>query len=351
MYRRDFLKASALGAVGMTALGRSLTAEAAQSMAELTWGGLWGNGMAQYIDTPFAAKTGYTITQDRGPTPVERVTKLKIDLQNQPYDLIQIHDGVVPLAESQGVLETLDLASPNLPMLKQIPERFRRPGWVAMIYSALGIVYNKDQVKTPPRSFADLWNPDYKGRVVLPTITHSIGPYIIPIGAMAAGKDPKDVQTGFDMLRKMVNLQPIWADDTDTIMNSLQSGEAAVGLLYKSQYYTILDKGGKVAWTFPTEGAISYLAGTGIAKNTKHRALAEQYINMTISPEYQAWTAKVFNYAGSNPKTLALLSPELQQRVQFSQAEMGKIIDLDQQFISAHRADWTDQWNRIVNGA
>jgi putative spermidine/putrescine transport system substrate-binding protein len=351
MYRRDFLKASAATAIGLSGLGRSIPSHAAQSMAMLTWGGLWGNGMAQYVDTPFAAKTGYSIIQDRGPTPVERVTKLKIDLLNQPYDLIQIHDGVVPLAESQGVLEPLDLTSPNLQLLKDVPARFRRPGWVAMIYSALGIVYNKEQVKKPPRSFADLWDPEYQGRIVLPQITHSIGPYIIPIGAMAAGKDPKDAQAGFDMLRKMVKLQPVWADDTDTIMNALQSGDAAIGLLYKSQCFTIQDKGAKVEWVFPGEGAISYLAGTGIAKNTKHRALAEQYINMTISPQYQAWTAKVFNYAGSNPKMLALLPPELQQRVQFSQAQIGKIIDLDQQFISTHRADWTDQWNRIVNGA
>ena len=50
-------------------------------------------------------------------------------------------------------------------------------------------------------------------------------------------------------------------------------------------------------------------------------------------------------------RVLALLPPELQQRVQFSQTQIGKIIDLDQQFISTHRADWTDQWNRIVNGA
>jgi spermidine/putrescine-binding protein len=256
MYRRDFLKASAATAMGLSGLGRSIPSHAAQSMAMLTWGGLWGNGMAQYVDTPFAAKTGYSIIQDRGPTPVERVTKLKIDLLNQPYDLIQIHDGVVPLAESQGVLEPLDLTSPNLQLLKDVPARFRRPGWVAMIYSALGIVYNKEQVKKPPRSFADLWDPEYQGRIVLPQITHSIGPYIIPIGAMAAGKDPKDAQTGFDMLRKMVKLQPVWADDTDTIMNALQSGDAAIGLLYKSQCFTIQDKGRK--------------SGMGISRRRRH---------------------------------------------------------------------------------
>jgi putative spermidine/putrescine transport system substrate-binding protein len=351
MQRREFLRMSAATAMGMSALGRSVSSEAAQSMAMLTWGGLWGNGMAQYVDTPFTTKTGFTIVQDRGPTPVERVTKLKIDLSNQPYDLVQITDGVVPLAEAQGVLEPLDPVSPNLSFLKDVPARFRRPGWVGMIYSALGIVYNKEQVKKPPRSFADMWNPEFTGRIVLPQITHSIGPYIIPIGAMAAGKDPKDAQAGFDMLRKMVKLQPIWADDTDTIMNSLQTGDATIGLLYKSQCFTIQDKGAKVDWVFPGEGAISYVAGTGIAKNSKHRALAEQYINMTIAPQYQTWTAKVFNYAGTNPKMLSMLPPELQQRVQFSPAQTGKIVDLDQQFISTHRSDWTDQWNRIVNGA
>jgi spermidine/putrescine-binding protein len=134
-------------------------------------------------------------------------------------------------------------------------------------------------------------------------------------------------------------------------MSSLQTGDALIGLLYKSQCYTIQAKGAKVDWVFPAEGAISYVAGTGIAKNTKHRALAEQYVNMTIDPQYQTWVAKVFNYAGSNPKMLSMLPVELQQRVQFSPAQLSKIIDLDQQFISAHRADWVDQWNRVVNGA
>lgn len=343
---------SAATAMGLSAAARMpLAAAESGQLAMMTWGGLWGNGMAQYVDTPFAKKTGYTITQDRGPTPVERVTKLKINLSNQTYDLVQLHDGVVPLAESQGVLETLDPASPNLTFLKDVPDRFKRPGWVAMIYSALGIVYNRDVVKNPPRSFADLWRPEFKGSIVLPDITHSIGPYIIPIGAMAAGKDQKDEQAGFDMLRKMVKLDPIWARDTDTIMSSLQTGEATIGLLYKSQTYTVQEKGGKVDWVFPAEGAISYLAGTGIAKGTKNKALAEQYINMTLDPQYQEWVAKVFNYAGTNPKMLGLLSPEYQQRVQFSQADVARIVDLDQAFISARRGDWTDQWNRIVTGA
>jgi putative spermidine/putrescine transport system substrate-binding protein len=64
--------------------------------------------------------------------------------------------------------------------------------------------------KTPPSSFANLWRPEFKGRIVLPEISHSIGPYIIPIGPMAAGKSPNDEATGFEMLKKMVGQQPMW---------------------------------------------------------------------------------------------------------------------------------------------
>jgi putative spermidine/putrescine transport system substrate-binding protein len=352
MKRRDFLTLAASTTV-LPVLGAPSIAFAQpkpDSLAMMTWGGLWGDGMAQYVDTPFAEKTGVKIVQDRGSSPVERITKMKISLDNQVFDLVQLHDGIVPLAEAQGVLEDLDPASSNLSFLSAVPDRFKRKGWVAMIYSALGIVYNPDMVKTPPKSFADLWSEEYAGSIVLPEITHSIGPYMIPIGAMAAGKDAKDTEAGFDMLAKMNELEPIWAKDTDSIMSALVNGEAAVGLLYKSQTYTVLKQGGKVEWVFPQEGAISYLSGTGIAKNTKNKALAEQYVNATLDPATQGWVANVFNYGGTHPDTLKTLPVELQQRVQFSDDEVSRIIDLDHEFISANRGEWTDRWNRVIAG-
>ena len=43
-----------------------------------------------------------------------------------------------------------------------------------MIYSPLGIIYNTKLVKNPPKAFADLWRPEFKGQIVLPEITHSL---------------------------------------------------------------------------------------------------------------------------------------------------------------------------------
>jgi putative spermidine/putrescine transport system substrate-binding protein len=353
MKRRDFLKAAgvmAAGAVQGPQVKGAAAAAKPEQIVVMTWGGLWGDSIRAGVDAAFEKATGIKVVQDRGSSPVERVTKLKVNLGNQIFDLVQLHDGLVPLAVKQGVLEPIDRNSPRLGNLKDVSQRFIQNYWVAMIFSPLGVIYNRKLVKTPPTAFADLWRPEFKGRIVLPDISHSIGPYIIPIGALAAGKDPKDEAPGFEMLKRMASLQPIWAKDTDTIMNSLRNEEALIGLLYTSQTYTVKGWGVPVEWVFPKEGAILYSSGTAIAKNTKNKELAEQYLNLTLDPQVQTLYAKNFNYPTTNRKMVALLPPELQERVRISDEELRRVIELDHAFMADRRAEWTDRWNRVVAG-
>ena len=353
MKRRDFLKAAGVMAAGATLGLRAESAGAAakpEQIVVMTWGGLWGDAIREGVDAAFEKATGVKVTQDRGSSPVERITKLKVNLGNQIFDLVQLHDGLVPLAVKQGVLEPIDRNSPRLGNLKDVYPRFIKDYWVAMIFSPLGIIYNKKLVKNPPTAFADLWRPEFKGHIVLPDVSHSIGTYIIPIGALASGKDPKDETAGFEMLKKMAGLQPIWAKDTDTIMNALRNEEALIGLLYTSQTYTVKGWGAPVEWVYPKEGAILYSSGTGIAKNTKNKELAEQYLNLTLDARIETLYSQKFNYPGTNRKMVALLSPELQEKVRISDEELRRIIELDHEFMGDRRAEWTERWNRVIAG-
>ncbi|HLI11007.1 MAG TPA: extracellular solute-binding protein [Alphaproteobacteria bacterium] len=353
MRRRDFLKSSAAAVAGTAALPLARSAWAAdkpEQIVVMTWGGLWGDSIKAGVDAAFEKATGIKVLQDRSSSPVQRITKLRVSLNDQKYDVVQIHDGLVPLAVREGVFEKLDKNSPRLTNLKDVYPRFIQDYWVAQIFSPLGVVYNTKLVKSPPTGFADLWRPEFKNRIVLPDISHSIGPYIIPIGALALGKDPKDEAAGFEMLKKMVALQPIWAKDTDSIMNALRDEEALIGILYKSQTYTVQGWGTPVAWVYPKEGAILYSAGTAIAKNTKNRVWAETYLNLTLDPKIQTIYTEKFNYPGTNRKMVSLLPANLQERVKMSDAEFNRLIELDQAFMADHRAEMTDRWNRIVAG-
>jgi putative spermidine/putrescine transport system substrate-binding protein len=242
MRRRQILKATGavLAAPVLAQLARPFDALAkTDQVIIMTWGGLWGDAMRDNVDTAYQKATGIKVLQDRSASPVERITKLKVSLDNQTVDLFQLADGLVPLAIKQGVAEKLNRASPRMPYVRNMIPAFWNDYWVPQIFSITGIIYNTKLVKNPPTAWADLWLPEFKGRIVLPEISHSIGSYIIPIGAVAQGKSPKDEAAGFEMLKKMADLRPIWAKDTDTMMNAMRTEDAVIGILYKSQTYTV----------------------------------------------------------------------------------------------------------------
>jgi spermidine/putrescine-binding protein len=316
----------------------------------MTWGGRWGDAMRDNVDAAYEKATGIKVVQERGAGPAERITKIKVSAPNPEADCFQLADGLVPLAIKQGVAEKLDRNSPRMPNLRNMIPTFWNDYWVPQIFSVIGIVYNTKLVKTPPTGWADLWRPEFKGRIVLPEISHSIGSYIIPIGAVAAGKSWNDEEAGFAMLKKMADLRPIWAKDTDTIENSMQTGDALIGILYKSQTYSVKDRGGPVEWVYPNEGGIVYTSGTCIAKGTKNLEAAEQYINVTMDPNVQPFAAKIYNYGGTNKETLSHLSPELQKRVEFPPDQLDRLIKLDLGMMTDRRAAWVERWNRVVAG-
>jgi putative spermidine/putrescine transport system substrate-binding protein len=354
MRRRQWLKASgATLAAPLLApvLGPLAAFAKTEQLIVMTWGGQWGDAMRDNVDSAYEKSTGIKVVQDRGASPVERITKLKVSEPNPTADLFQLADGLVPLAIRQGVAEKLNRDSPRMPNLQSMIPTFWNDYWVPQIFSVTGIIYNTKAVKNAPTGWADLWRPEFKGRIVLPEISHSIGSYIIPIGAVASGKPAADEEAGFSMLKKMADLRPIWAKDTDTMMNAMRTEDAVIGILYKSQTYTVKGWNAPVEWVYPKEGGIAYTSGTCIAKGTKNLEAAEQYINVTMDPNVQTFAAKIYNYGGTNKDTLSRLPPELQERVKFPQEQLDRLIKLDLGMMVDRRAAWVERWNRAVAGS
>jgi spermidine/putrescine-binding protein len=137
--RRTMLANGAAGAASAT-LGAGARAQGKpSSIVVMTWGGQWGDVIRDNLDAGFEKRTGVKVVQDRSSTPVERITKLKIGLSDQKIDCVQLHDGLVPLAIKQGVLEKLDRNSPRFGNVRGMIPSFWNDYWVPHIYSVLGI--------------------------------------------------------------------------------------------------------------------------------------------------------------------------------------------------------------------
>ena len=72
------------------------------------------------------------------------------------------------------------------------------------MFSPIGIAYRKDLVKTPPRSWKDLWdNPEIKGKVGLYEITNTAGFMFLMMTSKIYGSGPMDFDAGFRQIERL----------------------------------------------------------------------------------------------------------------------------------------------------
>ncbi|HZQ61809.1 MAG TPA: hypothetical protein VFC24_10695, partial [Casimicrobiaceae bacterium] len=127
MRRRQWLKASGatVAAPLLAPLMRPLEAFAqTKQIVVMTWGGQWGDAMRDNVDAAFTKATGIKVVQDRGASPAQRITKIKVSEPNPTVECFQLADGLVPLAIKQGVAAKIDRNSPRMPNLRNMIPTF-----------------------------------------------------------------------------------------------------------------------------------------------------------------------------------------------------------------------------------
>ena len=134
MKRRDLLIGSGALAGGslLPETRRGVLAQAKPSqMVIMTWGGLWGDAMRDGAGNAFEKETGIKIVQDRSGSPADRITKIKVNFADQKFDLVQLHDGLVPLATVQGRARAVEqeLAPAHEPEGRAVRGSCRAIGW------------------------------------------------------------------------------------------------------------------------------------------------------------------------------------------------------------------------------
>jgi len=77
--------------------------------------------------------------------------------------------------------------------------------WTGDYYGAISIGYNANIIKTPPKSFADLLKPDYKGKVALNGSPLTSGSAVAGVfaAALASGGSLNNVGPGIDWFAKL----------------------------------------------------------------------------------------------------------------------------------------------------
>ena len=214
----------------------------------------------------------------------------------------------------RSLLEELDLD--KIPNAKNIVSSLKAPvydptGKHSLVYTwgITGIVYNKNFIKETPTSWEDLWNPDYKGRVILLNDNREvIGMALKKNGYSNNSTDQAQVEKAFNDLKTLA--PNVLAFDTDTIKQKFIAEEAWIGTMWSGDAsYTYKDNK-NIGFVIPKEGATIWADTFAIPKGAKNKALAEKFINFIYEPKISAKNYEYIGYNDPNEKAMEFHSEE-----------------------------------------
>lgn len=193
--------------------------------------------------------------------------------------------------------------------LAPIPEMYRpRSGlWTGFVARATALVYNTDQVSADelPDSILDLADPEWKGRI-------SFSPTGADFQAIvAAVLDLEGEQRTREWLEG-IKANGTAYDGNNVVLESVNSGESEVGIIYHYYWYRDQAESGDVSdhsalYFFGNQdpGAFVSVSGAGILASSDHQADAEKFVTYLTSAAGQQVLAD--SYALEYP-----LNPDVQ---------------------------------------
>ena len=268
--------------------------------------------------------------------------KMQKNKDKQYLSVVMMDDPVMIPAVAEGLLEKLTAAKvPNLAMLK--PGTVHMDGmWCNYLQPWLGIAYNPKALKTAPASWADIYDPKYKGRIILPSLQNTEGLANLFMAAhLATGKPmaeaQKDIDAGF---KKLVTIKPNLLTAYTQMPQAYNLLEQGEGFMISSAISQVaLERkasGAPVDIAVPREGIFAMPSGVALVKGAPQPELGAGYINEMIGPEVQAkLSAATFSLPTNKDTPVPAGMPT------------GVTVHaVDWQFVAANRADWVKRWDR-----
>jgi spermidine/putrescine-binding protein len=232
----------------------------------------------------------------------------KLSAGGTAYDLVQPTDYIVSLMIRQGLLQELDHA--KLPALANFDANYLDfsfdPGNKYTIPYQAGtdaIVYNGDAVTTPPTSWADLWKPEYAGRMVFLDDSRAvIGLTLLTLGYDVNTKDPAQLDEAKAKLKELV--PGIKLFDSDSPKTALIAGDVDLGMTWTGEAFLAQQENPAIQYVYPTEGAIIWQDNYAMPKDAPHADAAYAWLNYTMQGDVFWLMLRDFPY--TNPNQAAL---------------------------------------------
>ena len=326
------------------AIGAVSQVQAADELVIGTFGGSFAEDTKSCHIAAFEKATGARAIISLGSS-VDMAAKIRATKDDPEIDLAYMDISIAKQIKAEGLLESLNFS--QLESFDDVaPQAFDADGnFVTFMTAATVIAYNPELVDTPPTSWADLFDPKYKGRIALGDITGTSGMhFLLAVNKMKGGElDNQDA--GIAAIKSLMPSVAMLYTQADQIVQLFERGEVAMAPWYPDRIGSAADKGISVAVAYPKEGAVGIQPTVSVPKGSKNRDLALKYIDVLLSAEGQKCFAEK-KYAGP-VNTKVELSDKVKAIVPFGDS-YENLWYPDTDAVAKLRAGWTERWQREV---
>ncbi|MBT9291607.1 ABC transporter substrate-binding protein [Prosthecodimorpha staleyi] len=277
---------------------------------------------------------------------VDQIAKVNAARANPPID-VMLHDpGPALVAIGQDLVEPYPVAKSAY--YKDLISEAQVDTGPAPFFQVVGLTYNPEVIKTPPTSWADLWKPEFKGRVGITNMNSTLGTgFMVEIAKMHGGSEA-NIDPAFAAIEKLKPNLAAVATNPGALATLFQQGQIDISPGNFNAIQILKAKGVPVEFVAPKEGAIAFKTTIHIVKNSPNKELAFKLIEAALSPEVQAKlmdspylivpTNTKVKMGGEIAKVLAKDTDDLKKKFVFQ----------DWKKINEQRSAWIEKFNREI---
>jgi putative spermidine/putrescine transport system substrate-binding protein len=332
-----------------TVLGWATGGSAQTELVVAGYGGSFETIFKQKLAPAFEKKFNAKVNFISGNS-TETVARVQAQKGNPQIDVTFVDDGPAYQGQAFGLWEPIDpKIVTNLANLYDIARHQDGVG-VDMGVVATGLMYNREIFKqkgwAPPTSWNDIARPEHAGHLVIPPIQNTYGLHALVMFARMNGGSEKNINPGFDALRKFRKNVLVFEAQPGKHSELFQSKQAWIGVWGSGRVYALADTGFPVEFVYPKEGAIALAVTMNVVKGAKNRRLANEFINAMLDQDAQQVWADGFKFGPYNKNVK--LPPDLAAKVPYGPEKVAKLIKVDWETINAVRPQWTERWNKEI---
>lgn len=351
--RRGALLGTASIAAGSLAAGSLAAPAIAQGAAgEITlvaYSGIFQDNYTAAVVNPFMQRfPSIKVNYFPAANSAAMLGTLRAQKSSPQTDVTILDVSVQKPANDEGLFAKLDPALvPNLAQLNPLGRPTHEGMGPAVTFDHLVMLYSKELVVPPPKSWIDLWDPRFKGQIAITAAPDIQGLALtILIDKIAGGDYRQSIDPAIRKLRELAPSVQTWNPNPDQYTLVINGTvKAGIGWNARAQIYSDQSQG-KLGVLLPADGTVFQINTINVSAGSRNMAAAQTFLNYAIGAEAQkAFTERMF-YAPVN--TTAQVSAEALARTAASPENMARVVPVDWSFVAANRDRWNERWRREV---